>query len=191
MARKALDDAKMLGGANYVRIAPAGFWPQDLALWQNNPTAYWALMDTMMHDMYARGLSAEVDLTWHYTRFSTLAGDTLSDFFGNPNSASYQLWARYVREFVTRYKNDPQASIYLYMIGNESNLSTDLDGRALHCAQSAGWLCENFGNYSTNQMLAFQTRAASLIRTLDSTRPITSGNSAARPSAYHLQRKPG
>ncbi len=191
MARKALDDAKMLAGANYVRIAPAGFWPQDLALWQNNPTAYWALMDTMMHDMYARGLSAEVDLTWHYTRFSTLAGDTLSDFFGNPNSASYQLWARYVREFVTRYKNDPQASIYLYMIGNESNLSTDLDGRALHCAQSAGWLCENFGNYSTNQMLAFQTRAASLIRTLDSTRPITSGNSVARPSAYHLQRKPG
>jgi hypothetical protein len=190
MARKALDDAKMLAGANYVRIAPAGFWPQDLALWQHNPTAYWALMDTMMHDIYARGLSVEVDLTWHYLRFATLGGDTLGDFFGNPNSASQQLWMRYVRELVTRYKNDPQSPIAIYMIGNESDLGVDLDARANKCATASGWLCQNAGNYSTNQLMAFQTRAASLIRTIDPTHPITSGNATARQSAYHLQRKP-
>src|SRR5438067_4611720 len=52
MARKAIADARD-AGVRFFRVPVTGYWPlnagdrSDLALWQNDPSAFWAKLDSM------------------------------------------------------------------------------------------------------------------------------------------------
>lgn len=190
MARKALDDAK-LWGANFVRVGVTGETPADLVMWESDPQTYWTLMDSMIHDMNVRGLAIVPVFDWNSAVFPALADETVTDFYGKRDSASYQLFIQYVTQFISRYKNDPQASIYYYEIGGEGNAQADLDTASADCAETHEWPCTAAGNFTTNQLIAFQTRVASTMRTLDPTRPVApAGNALALASAMQQEQTP-
>jgi len=108
----------------------------------------------------------------------------------DPNSESYQLLKTYIAEFVDRYKDHP--ALYFYELTNELNLRADLDvvGRCEQGISPPPTRCEPMGNFTTDQMIAFTSRLADHVRSLDPNHLISSGFSMPRPYAEHLRNKP-
>lgn len=198
-ARKAIRDARRWG-VSYLRVALPGFYPVlngapgDLDLWRSDPAAYWAIVDQMMNDLGGAGMRMVASVGWNYNQIPAMTNESFRTMVTQPNSTSYQLYALYITEFVTRYRNHP--AIYLYEMPNEINLGVDLDvvGRCRSEVPPA-WdptnsRCNALGNLSTNEMIAFNSRLAALIRGLDPSHPIASGYAIPRTSAEHLRRQP-
>jgi hypothetical protein len=198
MARKAMADAKSTG-VNYFRVGVTGFspvqydTPSDLDIWRSNPDAYWRLMDEMMNDLDASGIRIIPTFMWNARQFPALTKDNITELVTNPDSNSYLLLTRYISEFIGRYRNHP--SILFYELTNELNLYVDLD-LVTRCETTypannpLRKMCPVLGNVSTEQMIAFTRRLASLIRRLDPNRKISSGFGLPRPAAEHLRKKP-
>ena len=193
MARKAIADAADIG-VNYFHIAAAGFLPNvhgqrgDLDLWISDPTEHWKRMDIMMDDLDRAGIRGIFTFSWNQLQFPAMAGETERDMIVNPRSASMRLLERYVTEFISRYKRRPTTLIY--ELTNEINLGADLD-RVGRCRKSGALpRCQTTGNYSTDEMIAYLTRLASLVRKLDASRPISAGHSIPRSHATALRQAP-
>lgn len=193
MARKALDDAHDVG-ATFLRIAISGTFPiqsgqrGDLDLWLRDPAAHWKLIDQMMDDLESRQLKIVPVFVWNAAQFPNIAGEKVDVFLREPDSKAWALLERYVREFINRYKQRP--ALLFYEIGNELNLSADLDIET-RCNTGVNILiCRAAGNFSTDTMIEFIRRLASSIRTLDGTHKISAGYSIPRPSAVHLRLRP-
>lgn len=200
LARKSLDDARYYNFA-FLRISATGYGPRhpkdrnDLALWQSDPAKYWQIIDTMMDDVEKRHLQLVVTLNWQSMQFPNIAGETRTDMIARPSSRSFELAARYAREFVQRYRQ--RRAILFWELTNEMNLSADLDSQQ-RCersdvAQASGdedLYCQANGNYSTDEMLGYMRAMAEVVRAADPTRPISSGFSIPRPNAHALHQSP-
>lgn len=193
MARKAIRDAADIG-VTYFRVAATGFSPNapgqpgDLDLWISEPAKYWDYMDTMMQDLDQAGIRVIFTFAWNQLQFPALVGETDRTMILNPRSSSALLLERYITEFIERYKARP--TVLIYEISNELNLGADLD-RVTRCANAgAPPRCQTIGNYSTEEMIAYLARVASLIRRLDRSRPISAGHSLPRPNAAFLRQFP-
>lgn len=200
MARKALDDARYYNFA-FLRISATGFGPRhpqdrnDLEMWQAEPARYWKIMDTMMDDVEKRNLQLVVTLNWQSMQFPNITGETRADMIAQKGSRSFELSARYAREFVQRYRQ--RRAILFWELTNEMNLGADLNAQQ-RCersdvAQASGnedVYCQASGNYSTEDMLGYMRAMAAVVRAADPTRPISSGFSIPRPNASALRQSP-
>ena len=193
MARKALWDAHNVG-ATFLRTAITGYGPNlypdrsEFALWVDDPTTYWKLMDLMISDVEAYDMKIVPSIVWHDVQFPALVGgETIGDLYRNPESKSYKLLAKFVSEFITRYKN--RNAILFYEIGNEQNLGSDID--LVDYIRRTGGDITHYSNYTTDDLIGFTTRLSSLIRTLDNTRSISSGFAMPRENAYRNWKKMG
>ena len=197
MAKKAIVDAHNIG-VTYLRVSATGYYPiafdqpwrSDLKLWEDNPAEYWALFDQMMNDLYSNEMRIVPVFMWNWTQFPAMTGENASQMITDPNSDSYQLLEEYITEFVERYKDHP--ALYFYELTNELNLRADLDmvGRCSDGKSPPPPSCEPMGNFTTDQMIAFTSRLADYVRSLDPNHLISSGFSIPRPAAEHLQRTP-
>ena len=193
MGRKAIADARDANVA-YLRVAAPGFAPSafqrpgDLDLWVKAPAAYWQLIDNLMDDLEAASMQAVFTFIWNPAQFPAMAGETVHDLLTNPTSRSAQLAERYVREFVLRYKD--RKTILFYELTNELNLGADLDLVGRCRREQVLPLCEPKGNYTTEEMTGFTRHLAERIRSLDPSRPISSGFTVPRPAAEHLRARP-
>jgi len=193
MAQKSIEDAANMGAA-FLRVGVTGFFPNqpgqksDLDLWQRDPQAYWQVMDSMLSDLSAQQLGIVPLFVWNIGQFSAISGDSYVNFLRDPNSSSYKLLERYVREFVARYKT--HRSIIFYDLANEFNQSADIDVETRCAKERNAPLCANPANVTTNDIIAFLNRLAALIRSLDAQRKISSGYAINRPSAEHLRDNP-
>lgn len=190
MARKSIADARDAGWG-FLRVSVTGYWPvnigdkfNDLALWQADSAAFWATEDRMFDDLDRAGVRLVPSFVWNPTQFPALAGETLATFLRNPGSQSRRLLARFVTEFITRYRG--RRTILFYELTNELNLGADLDLRR-KCADPTRCALDDF---TTDDMVAFSRDLVSLIKSLDRTRPVTSGYSIPRRSATHLEARP-
>lgn len=195
MARKAMADARDTG-VRYLRVSATGYAPSaygrpgDLDLWRHSPTEHWRLFDQMLADLEAYGLRIVPVFVWNWTQFPAMSGETSAQLITNPDSQSSQLLATYIEQFVTRYRQHP--SIYFYELTNELNLYADLD-QVKKCWKREATrpeLCGPMGNFTTNEMINFTGRLADLIRSLDDSRPISSGHAMPLPYAQHLRNRP-
>ena len=178
MGRKAITDATDVG-VSFMRIAATGFAPSfhggrsDLELWLSNPTAYWAMVDQLMNDLDAVEMRAVFTLIWNREQFPAIAGETVGELLRNPNSRSYALAARYIREFIERYRD--RRTILFYELTNELNLGADLD-IVTRCQQTRNTKeCAAEANYTSDEMVAFTGRVAKLVHAIDPGRAISSG----------------
>ena len=198
MARKAIVDAKRIG-ISYFRVAISGFAPNtyntpgDLDLWRSNPAAYWALIDQMMNDLNASGIKVIASFWSVVGQFPAMANDSMLQLMTNPNSPSYTLLQSYVSDFVNRYKNNP--ALLMYELTNELNLQTDMDIVGECQNNPPAWdtqrtTCQPLSDFTTAQMIAYTTRLASYIKSMDPNHPITSGYGLPRTNAQHLRAKP-
>ena len=188
---RSIQDAKDVG-ISYFRVVIAGFGANTygdkddiMNLWRNNPTTYWSRMDQMFNDLNSNGIKIIPSFNWHPARWAVAVHDTLADLLTNPQSQSYRLLTSYIHDFITRYKNNP--AIDMYELGNELNLSADLNSFAnQQCSDPQSVV----RNYSTNQLIAFQSRLAGFVRNLDATHYIDSGDALPRSEAEHLRASP-
>ncbi|MGO8976258.1 MAG: Ig-like domain-containing protein [Steroidobacteraceae bacterium] len=192
MAKKAIADARDAGLA-FLRVAVTGFFPvnfgdqqKDLALWQTNPAQFWAAMDEMFDDLDKSGMRLVPTFVWNITQFPALGNDTVTTFIRNPQSQSRQLLARFIGDFITRYRS--RNTIIFYELTNEMNLEADLDLSA-KCKNAAGTACV-FSSFTTSDMIAFSRELVVQFKSLSPGRPITSGYAIPRRSAAHLARHP-
>jgi hypothetical protein len=191
MARKSIADARS-AGVRYMRIMASGYFPVrygqpgDLDLWQKDPAGYWQIYDQMMSDLQAAGMRIVPVFAFNIGQFPAMTHETWGDLLKNQDSASWKLFARYVNEFVTRYRSSP--NIEFYEMANELNLLADLD-QVKACKGSAEQ-CAVISNYTTDDMIAFTNRVATLVKGIDPNHLISTGFAVPRIGAEHLRKKP-
>lgn len=189
MGRKAISDARY-AGLRFLRVAVSGFHPadlaskqNDLALWQQDPSRFWETVDRMFDDLDAMGMQLVPSLVWNIRQFPALANDSIATFIRDPNSASRRLMARFVGDFIARYKG--RKTILFYEMGNELNLLADLDLEKKCQTRPCIW-----SNITTADMNRFAREMVQLVKSLDPSRPISSGYSLPRSAAFHLEHRP-
>ena len=193
MAKKAIADAADVG-FKFLRVGVTGFRPtelngslNDLQPWLQNPAAFWAALDEMFDDLDRAHLQIVPNLGWNLAQFPAIERETVGDLVRNPNSRSRNLLTRFITEFVTRYKN--RRTILFYELTNEMNLFADIDVHQHRC----GTVQENscvWSNFTTSDMNQFARDLVTLIKSIDPTRPISSGYSIPRPRSWHLMQHP-
>src|SRR5207253_2016376 len=90
----------------------------------------------------------------------------------------------FIADFIGRYK--ARKTILFYELTNEMNLFADVELRK-KCRAGAPCAWDNF---TTAQMIEFSRDMVRQIKSLDPSRPVTSGYSLPRPAAMHLTRRP-
>jgi hypothetical protein len=192
MGRKAIQDARD-AGIRFLRISTSGPITREpeegdsLTLWRKSPEEFWRRTDLMMDDLDSAGMQIVPVLMWGGKKFPVMVGETTAEMLASPSSQSWQLLSRFVTEFVTRYRG--RNTILFYELTNAFNKSGDLD-HDKRCRRSAKPLCEATGNFSTDQVIAFTGRFATLLRSLDDKRMISTGFAVPRPQAEHLRAQP-
>ncbi len=193
MGRKAIADARD-AGATYLRMSATGYAPSaygrpgDLDLWIKDPAVYWAQIDELMDDLEAHDMRAVFTFLWNPVQFPAMAGETVRELLTDPKSRSAQLAERYIREFIERYKS--RKAVMFFELTNELNLAADLDTVSRCKRELPPPQCQPKGNFTTDEMIGFTRRLADQIRTLDPSRPVSSGFSTPRTAAEHLRARP-
>lgn len=201
MGYKAIADAYHEGAQNITIMLP-GYFPEnpyqlsagynDLALWQQNPDAYWQKMDVLIDDIVSKNLSIVVHGWSELQMFPTLAGETTRDIVTNPASKSYALYTQYWGQFLARYKN--VSNIIMYSAPNEMNLAADLDMVARCKQANAGSdqaaVCSSAGNYSTDEMNTFSSRIVAFFHAANPEVKVASDMGLPPTYAEHLRARP-
>lgn len=192
MARKAIADARDAGFA-FLRVAVAGYFPanfgdraNDLALWTSQPSMFWADMDEMFNDLDKASLRLVPSFDWNPSQFPVLGNDTLTTFMRHPNCRSRRLFAKFITEFIQRYRN--RQTVLFYELTNEMNLLADVSLQS-KCPKNEATACV-WTNFTTADMMKFSQEVTRQMKSLDPTRSVTSGYSFPRAAAAHLMQRP-
>jgi len=200
MGLKAIKDAADYS-FSFFRVAVSGFGPSDfadvkapagrnsLALWTANPSAYWACVDAMFNDLDKNNIKIVAVLNFNFYQFPALSGETISTMIKFKGSKSRVLLKKYIADFITRYKN--RSTILFYELHNEMNLDADIDN-VQYCLSNmqVPAQCDTEGNFSSNDLVAYSQDMVSFIKSIDSTRKISSGFGLPRAAASHLAATP-
>jgi mannan endo-1,4-beta-mannosidase len=179
----ALDDAQKSGVA-FIRFFAAPGYPRDIELrYASKPEEYWKQMDELFSQCHRRGLKLIPSLQtlhgWHL--YCQEPAQAILD----PNSKTSQRTRQYVREFVTRYKDDP--TVLLWELENEALLAADVDmkGRDLPAVYAPGVTGRTKGvredSLTWEMTLRLYREHAALIKELDPNHLVTSGDASVRP----------
>lgn len=174
-----------------IRFSAVGFWPTDMKDWHRQDF-YWGAFDALVADAKRLGLRLIPVVNWNVYLFPDMAGECVLDMMTNPDSRSWQYLELYARQLVGRYKDDD--TILFWELSNELNLGADLAPMRPHGWSDMNWreLGAPFmrlrrDNYTTDQMIAYAHRLASVIRGVDRNHLIATGYSAPRPAAQHMR----
>jgi hypothetical protein len=175
-------------GIPFARVAASGFWPSDWRLYQNDPAAYFALLDAVVKAAESNQVGLVPSLFWRIETLPELVGEPVSAW-GDPASRTHALMRRYTEEVVTRYRYSP--AIWGWEFANEMSLSVDLPNAKSQLA--ARKAIPHLGVPTpteadilhTPAMLIALREFGKVVRRFDPHRPIISGNSAPRPGAWH------
>jgi hypothetical protein len=140
----------------------------------------------MLDDLDRASIRLVPTFVWNSTQFPVLGGDTIATFIRDSQSRSRHLLARFIADFITRYKD--RKTILFYELTNELNLLADLDLRRRECKVGTNPCV--LDNFTTADMVAFSWDVVRLIKSLNPSRQMSSGYSIPRPAAWHLMRQP-
>lgn len=174
-------------GIPFARFMACGFWPADWRLYLEDKPLHFALLDAVVQAAEEHGVGLIPCLFWHSATVPDIVGEPRGAW-GDPASKTHAFMRSYVRETVTRYRRSP--AIWAWEFGNEYSLDADLPNAAQHRPKvvadrgTPGSRSER--DDLTHDALAVAVRAfAHEVRRHDPRRPISSGHSAPRPSAWH------
>lgn len=183
--RAALDDAQRSRVA-FIRFFAAPGYPRDTQmLYARKPDEYWKQMDDLFAQCRRRGLRLIPSLqTLH--GWYLYCGENAQAIL-DANSKTHRATHQYLREFVTRYKDDP--TVLLWELENEAMLAADVDmaGRELpgQGVYPPGATARTRGvredSLTWEMTLRLYREHAAIIKRLDPNHLVTSGDASVRP----------
>lgn len=180
-------------GIPFARFAACGFYPDEWKIYLERPEDYFARLDELVTSAERHGLGLVPVLFWSYFALPDAAGEPIGAW-GDETSRTRGLMRRYTREVVERYRDSP--AIWAWEFGNEFINEADLPEEVAR----RSWIVPDRGTPGARTAADRLTSAdcheayadfARLVRSLDPTRPIMTGDTAPRSSAWHLARGKG
>jgi len=171
----------------FARFMCTGFWPIDMKLYVEDKARYFELLDGVVRSAEKSGVGLIPSLFWYMPTVPDLVHEPC-DRWGDPASKTHEFVRTYTREVVTRYLDSP--AILAWEFGNEFNLVADLPNARQHLPPTMPQLgmapTRSDRDILTHEMVRTAFREfAREVRKYDRTRPISTGNSIPRPSAWH------
>ena len=163
-------------GIPFVRFATA-FGERDYRSYLENREEYFQRLDQVVKAAERCKVGLIPSLFWKF-ELPDAVGEH-RDQWENPKSKTIGTMRQYVGDIVSRYKDSP--AIWAWEFGNEANLSVDLPN-AIQFRRKGGTERDDL---KSQYMVAAMTEFVSEIRRQDTWRPIFSGSSQPRPSAWH------
>jgi hypothetical protein len=171
----------------FARFMCGGFWPADNALYVTDRDEYFRRLRGVVRSAERHGVGLIPSLFWHSSTTPDMVGEP-RDQWGNTKSKTHAFLRTYVREVAARFGKSP--AIVAWEFGNEYNLDADLPNAAKHRPA----IVVRLGTPTTRSArddlkhetirIAFAAFARE-VRKLDPHRPILTGNSLPRPTAWH------
>eukprot|EP01084_Bolivina_argentea_P030446 56424_1 len=149
----------------------------NMLMWKNNRTYWWSLFDEFMSFIHTISPSIYVIPKLSNAEWQNITEpkETLNEYITNSSSMSRQLYYEFLKEIITKYKND--TAILFWEIESTLNWNCDVPNGP-----------EN--SYTTPQFVQFLSEVTAFIRNIDDSRPISSGNTFPKPNAWHLYFQP-
>jgi len=173
----------------FVRFAACGFYPDELRLYRDDPEAHFALLDGFVREAEKNGVGLVPSLFWAFFAVPDLVGEPIQAW-GDATSRTRDFMRRYTRDVVARYRDS--SAIWAWEFGNEYLLEADIQNlnTADHWVHLYGMPKErtDADRLRAGDAIAAYREFAELVRSLDSVRPITTGNTVPRIASWHLQR---
>lgn len=181
----AIEDAGR-SGLRFIRFFADPGYPRDRAmLYDRDPERYWQGMDELFALCGRNGVQLIPSLgtiPGPYLHYGE-TGQAILD----PQSRTYEAVHRYIREFVTRYRDDP--TVLMWELANEAMLRADVEmvGRKLLPAgvypegvpvREEGTLADSL---TWDMLLRLYREQTAYIKSLDPNHPVTSGDAGVRP----------
>jgi hypothetical protein len=110
-------------GIPFARFCATGFWPRDMKLYVDDREEYFRRLDGVVHSAEKHGIGLIPSLFWYYACVPDLVGEPMNQW-ANPNSKTHAWMRQYVREVVTRYRDNP--TIWAWELGNEYSLYANI-----------------------------------------------------------------
>ena len=164
-------------GIPFVRFNGGGYSPGDWEKYRTNKAAYFAEYDRVVATAEKAGIGLVPSLLWN-PNLQKLVGEH-RDAWGNPNSKTIALMRAYVGDVVKRYRHSP--AIWAWELGNEWNLKLDLPN-AKNFREDGE---DERDDFTSAQLAVAMKEFAAAVRAHDPHRPILSGHSHPRFSAWH------
>jgi hypothetical protein len=191
--RVALQSASSLG-FKVIRFAASGFWPVDHKLWFDVSTRskFFEALDTVFEDAKMFNVQLIPSLMWNQFSFVDICrNNSMSKLMKSTTSCSHQNAKIFTQMVVQRYSIKYSNQIKAWELGNELNNLVDLDlakqQPSIAPALGTPKFRTSADNFTTVDMMRFQSNMNSWIRAFDTQTPISSGLTIARPSAWHLR----
>lgn len=176
-------------GIPFARFCATGFWPKDMQLYRENRAEYFRRLDGVVESARKHGVGLIPSQFWLYSCVPDLVGEPM-DEWANPQSKT-QAWMReYVREVVTRYRDNP--AIWAWELGNEFSLQAQLPNAKDHRPKIAPQLGTPLTRTGRDELTYEMVRKvfvafATEVRKHDPQRLIFTGDSFPRLSAWHQE----
>lgn len=178
-------------GIPFARFCATWFWPREAKLYVENRAEYFRRMDGVVDSARKHGIGLVPSLFWLFSCVPDLVGEPM-DQWANPQSRT-QAWMReYVRQVVTRYRDDP--AIWAWELGNEYSLQANLPNAkqhrpAVHPSLGTPETRSARDDLTFDMVRAAFSAFAGEVRKHDSHRLIFTGDSFPRLSAWHQERE--
>jgi hypothetical protein len=176
-------------GIPFVRFCATGFWPEDMQLYLNDRAEYFRRLDAVVQAAQKRGLGMVPSLFWFYATVPDIVREPV-DAWADPRSKTRAFMREYVREVVTRYRDNP--AIWVWEFGNEYSLEASLPNAKEHRPPLVPALGTPTSRSQRDELtfaMVHQAFAAfgSEVRKYDPQRMVVTGDSFLRPSAWHQE----
>lgn len=176
----------------FVRFPLGGFYPDYYDRFYADPEAALLKMEQVLDAAAESHVGVIVSLLWWDASLPEYAGEQRA-MMGDVNSETMRVAKDYVTTVVSRFVNHP--AVWGWEIGNEYNLNADLCDPAFKNyvpgEGTPGFLPrehDGYDYYTADEMAVFFTELSKTIRSIDSYRLISSGNSEMRIASWHMRR---
>ena len=171
-------------GIPFIRFSAGPYAHTQWKLYVEDPEEYLRRFDLLVKHAEAQGIGLIPSFFWYICAMPDLQGEPVSAL-GDPDSKCRTFMRQYIRDIVGRYKDSP--AIWGWEVGNEWMLTADLPKLAHLPRKKIG---SKEARTAADKVLRPMLLDAykdfyKTVREMDPDRIIVTGDSIARPSAWH------